>query len=89
MCEGLALFADGVDLAQVRHAVEWGVTFDRVEVEDVSLRFLERARQASPQEAQQVPPPQPAVDRQPVQEQLPCRAPRLDSDPEGLNFGQD
>ncbi len=45
------------------------------------LRFLERAQQAPPQ--------QPAVDRQPVQEQLPRRAPRLDSGPEVSNFGQD
>jgi len=63
------------------------------------LRFLERAQPQAPAAPQQVPaapqqvpaaPQQvPAVAPQPVQEQLPPSAPRLDPDPEGSNFGQD
>ena len=56
------------------------------------LRFLERAQPQAPAAPQQVPaaPQQaPAVAPQPVQEQLPPSAPRLDPDPEGSNFRQD
>jgi regulator of protease activity HflC (stomatin/prohibitin superfamily) len=49
------------------------------------LRFLERAQPQAPAGPQQAP----AVAAQPVQEQLPPSAPRLDPDPEGSNSGQD
>ncbi|MGQ4388232.1 slipin family protein, partial [Streptomyces sp. SAS_270] len=68
------------------------------------LRFLERAQQAAPQSGPQQSAQQPGQGplravpeaqeptreaEQSVQEQLPPRAPRLDSDPDASKFGQD